>query len=303
VSAGTNEFTSSALEGHLAALLSESDTPPATVHAAMRHAVLSGGKRLRPRLLLGVAKACGVQEWDRDLAWRAACAVEFIHCGSLVHDDLPAFDDARERRGVPTVVAAFGEPVAILVGTALVCRAFEILASAGSGATGRTVAMLHCLAGATGSERGVIGGQGLEGTFDATGPQYDAGFIDRYHALKTAALFRAAAEMGAIAASHPHAAAWGEIGAQLGLCFQIADDLDDVFGEPAALGKPVGVDKLKRRPNVALHRGSQPARERILELFSQVRSQVQQLAPDPHMFLDVLDAFSRHFDRASLAAG
>jgi geranylgeranyl diphosphate synthase type II len=303
-----SRFTPEALEASLARLLPRPDAPPAKLHEAMRYAVLSGGKRFRPRLLLVVAESCGLAEADRELALRAACAVELIHCGSLVHDDLPAFDGAGQRRGRPSVHAAFGEPVALLVGTALLTRAFEILASAPSAAPQGTLAMLRRLAEATGSERGIIGGQGLEDRVDSPVAEgapsgADARFVDHYHGLKTGALFAAAAEMGALAAARPDGAAWGEVGAALGRCHQIADDLDDVFGDPAALGKEVGVDERKHRPNVVRLAGADAARARLEALLLRVRSRACALTPDATVFLGLLDGFSQHFGRAARAAG
>jgi geranylgeranyl pyrophosphate synthase len=197
---------------------------PGHLREAMRYAVLGGGKRLRPAVVIAAAQAAG---GEPARALPAAAAVELLHAYTLVHDDLPAMDDDVERRGKPTVHVAFGEATAILCGDALLTLAFGALAALGP-AAGDAVAVLAARTGA----RGLIGGQVRDlALADAT-----SGFaaptleeLERVHAAKTGELFAAAAELGAIAAGAPAAAraALAAYGMELGIAFQHADDLAD----------------------------------------------------------------------------
>ena len=223
-------------EADLRRWLVEPDTPPALAEA-MQYCVLGGGKRLRPALVYLSAKAVG-GDADSDAVGRAAVAVEAVHCYSLVHDDLPAMDDDTLRRGRPTAHVKFGEAMAILVGDALLTRAFGLLAQAPEGLAGPLAAELARGAGPA----GMIAGQaadmhlcdvpeGLEG-------------VQFIHLRKTAALLRAATRMGAIAGGvSPEALdALGRYGESLGLAFQLVDDLLDVTADAAQLGKTPGKD-------------------------------------------------------------
>lgn len=231
------------VERWLARALPSDSLAPTRLHLAMREAVLLGGKRARPILTVLVARsypAC-----DEELAGRMAAAVEFVHCGSLVHDDLPSFDDADVRRGRPSCHAAFGEPTAILVGDALLTLAFETLAGAPLEKAEAAMRMTRLLADATGSRNGIIGGQGLELQTNID--------LAAYHSQKTSALFRAAAAGGALAAGHvADVARWSSFGELLGRALQLRDDLDDTTGTEESCGKPVGRDLTLGRPN-AVH--------------------------------------------------
>lgn len=212
------------------------DGVPASLADAMRYAVLGGGKRLRPALVWMSCRAVG-GAGDESVR-RSAVAVELVHCYSLVHDDLPSMDDDALRRGRPTVHVRFGQAMAVLVGDALLTRAFGVLGGCPSPLAGRLVAELAAAAGATGMIAGQVGDMalcelpgGLEGL--------------RYvHLRKTAALIRAAARMGAICAGAKGrdldaVGRWAEL---LGLAFQLVDDILDVTGEAAQLGKTPGKD-------------------------------------------------------------
>ncbi len=224
-----------ALESTIAG--SDDEACPSVLAEAMEHALLSGGGRLRPMLCLAVAEAFG--DPRPGLAAAAASAVELIHCASLVHDDLPCFDDAELRRGVPTVHKRFGEATAVLVGDALIVHAFELLAT--SGAPGdRMGALVRVLARATGARGGLVAGQAWESS---------VGVDPRaYRIAKTAGLFGAAAAMGAIAAgARPDP--WLALGTEVGDCYQIADDLFDAAGANAgSVGKAPGKDAALGRP-------------------------------------------------------
>ncbi len=203
----------------------------------MRHAALDGGKRMRPLLVYATGTAFGA---GADALDHAAAAIELVHAYSLVHDDLPAMDDDALRRGKPTVHVAFGEATAILAGDALQSLAFELLARARLPAPAR-VAMLAELATAAGA-RGMCGGQALD--IDATGREIAVGELLRLHALKTGALLRAAVRLGAIAAAVDDATRvrLDRFADALGLAFQVRDDLLDVEGDSATLGKTAGKD-------------------------------------------------------------
>ncbi|MEX0853846.1 MAG: polyprenyl synthetase family protein, partial [Bauldia sp.] len=219
--------------------------------SAVRYAALGGGKRLRPFIVLETARL-----FDRtgDGVARAAAALECVHCYSLVHDDLPAVDDDDIRRGRPTVHKAFDEATAILAGDALLTLAFAILAdpSTDADATVR-VALVAGLAKAAGID-GMVGGQMLD--LAAEGERLGEAAVKRLQAMKTGALFRAAAEAGAILgrASLPERDSLARFGAAFGLAFQLADDLIDATASPATAGKATGKDARRGKATlVALH--------------------------------------------------
>lgn len=292
-------------EEQLDLLLPGVEVAPTVLHRAMRHAVFPAGKRIRPRLLFTVASACAAGAGELQLAVLAGCAVELIHSASLVHDDLPCFDDAPLRRGRPSVHALYGEAIAVLTGDALLTRAFETLADAPARLARRALRIVSLLGQATGSQRGIIGGQSLE-TME-TLPTADAGGlgagrpeeIERYHAMKTGALFRLAAEAGATAAGATDTAAWGEVGQSLGLAYQIADDLCDVCGDEGAAGKPVGRDAALGRPNAVLLEGERAARARVGALLERAQVLATALAVDPTPLTQLLCELRGHFLRVS----
>lgn len=291
---------SNPLEDHLRSLLPNTEAAPQALHRAMWHAVFPGGKRVRPRLLLTVAEACAADAAELDLAMHAACAVELIHSASLVHDDLPCFDDASLRRGQPTVHKAYGEAMAVLAGDALLTRAFEILAEAPPRLARRALRIVRLLAQATGSQEGIIGGQSLEqspATRVSKSPSLPMApeLLGRYHAMKTAALFRLAAAAGATAAGATDAEAWGEVGQNLGLAFQLADDLCDAFGSAAIAGKPVRRDAALGRPNAASLVGEGSSRARMNELLGRALEQTRALAVDPTPLIRLIEDLSGHF--------
>ena len=234
---------------------------PGRLHAAMRHAALGGGKRMRPLLVYATGNTFGA---DAEVLDAAAVAVELIHCYSLVHDDLPAMDNDALRRGQPTIHVAFDEATAILAGDALQSLAFEVLAEAPQPAE-RRVAMLAELARASGIA-GMCGGQALDiaatGTLTATVPLAD---LEKLHALKTGALLRASVRLGAIAAGADAAsrAALDRYADALGLAFQIRDDLLDVEGNSATLGKTAGKDSAQDKATFPALLGIERSRARL----------------------------------------
>jgi len=230
------------IEQALQRVLGATEAPdgPPRLAEAVRHAVWPGGARVRPRLCLAVAAACG--DDDPRLADHAAAAVELLHCASLVHDDLPCFDDAPLRRGQPSVHSAFGERLAVLTGDALIVTAFEVLARAGASRPSRLVPLLRTVAAGVGMPGGIVAGQAWE-----CEPRVS---LREYQRLKTGALFTAATRAGALAAGGD-AEAWAGLGDCLGEAYQVADDIRDVLLASDQLGKPAGQDAAHHRPSAA----------------------------------------------------
>ncbi|KAA9006846.1 polyprenyl synthetase family protein [Histidinibacterium aquaticum] len=232
------------IETAISRALAEAGGGPRRLTSALDYAVTPGGARIRPTILLSVARACGD---DRpEVSNAAAAALEFIHCASLVHDDLPAFDDADYRRGKPSVHVAFSEPLAVLTGDSLIVLAFETLARAASDTPDRACALTLTLARQTGTPGGICAGQAWESE-----PRID---LSAYHRAKTGALFVAATRMGAIAAGQ-EPDPWDELGARIGEAFQVADDLRDAVCSSDELGKPAGQDDLHARPSAVAEFG------------------------------------------------
>lgn len=236
-------------------LLAEAVGAPPRLAAAMRHAVFPRGARVRPRLVLAVAASCGD---DRPaLSGAAAAAVELLHCASLVHDDMPCFDDAETRRGRPSVHRAFGEPLALLVGDALIVLAFQALARAAATAPERLPAVMMAVGDGVGVPFGIVAGQAWE-----CEPRAD---LSEYQRQKTGALFAAAAMAGAAAAGRD-ASPWRALGEQLGEAYQVADDLRDAVADEAEIGKPVGRDAALGRPSAVRSLGVDGAVARLRDL-------------------------------------
>lgn len=228
-----------------AVLLAEASGAPPRLAAAMRHAVFPKGARIRPRLTLAVAAACGD---DRPaLASAAAAAIELLHCASLVHDDMPCFDDADTRRGKPSVHRAFGVPLAVLAGDALIILSFQTLARVANVAPERLGPVMAAVGDGVGVPFGIVAGQAWE-----CEPKVD---LSEYQRQKTGALFAAAAVAGAAAAGHAEGECWRLLGDRLGEAYQVADDLRDAVEDEASLGKPVGRDVVLGRPSAVAEFG------------------------------------------------
>lgn len=234
------------LELALKQVLSQVNRPgcPPRLAAAMQHAVFPGGARVRPKLCLAVAQAEG--GGAPELTMAAAIAIELLHCASLVHDDLPCFDDADLRRGVPAVHKAFGERLAVLAGDALIVLAFQELARAVAAAPVTGAAAFACVAEGVGMPFGIVAGQAWECESRVS--------LEDYQQAKTGALFAAATAAGA-AAVGGSSETWAHFGARLGQAYQVADDIRDVIADPWALGKPVGQDEAHGRPSSAAQLG------------------------------------------------
>lgn len=212
---------------------------PSTIHEAMRYAIFAGGKRLRPVLCLAAAEACGGETAD---ALAPACALELIHTYSLVHDDLPAMDNDDLRRGRPTCHKVYGEGMAVLCGDALLTEAFLVLSEAPPTPRYGTRAYIAELA-ETGSSRKLIGGQVMD--LEGEGKMLTKRELVRIHEAKTAALLTSSLRLGAMTANATPAklAALTDFGYQLGLAFQVIDDILDVTQSTEVLGKTAGKDQ------------------------------------------------------------
>jgi geranylgeranyl diphosphate synthase type II len=242
------------------------DCPPLLAQA-LRHAVFPGGARIRPRLVLAVSNACATGSAtaatkNASAAITFASAVEILHCASLVHDDLPCFDNSALRRGKPSVHAAFGERLAVLAGDALIVLGFEWLALR---AVERLAPLTGILARCVGGPSGICAGQAweCEQTID----------IVRYQRAKTGALF-AACTMGGAAAQGYEPFAWQKLGFAIGEAFQVADDLRDVAGSPEQLGKPVHQDEANHAPNFVAELGFDGAMAHFEELLEAARNAI-----------------------------
>jgi geranylgeranyl diphosphate synthase, type II len=221
---------------------------PPKLAGAIRHAVFPGGARIRPQLCLAVSQACG--DDDPELAEAAATAIELLHCASLVHDDLPCFDDAPTRRGRASVHFAYGESLAVLAGDALIVLAFETLAVASARSPLRLAPLLVTISRGVGMPFGIVAGQAWE-----CEPRVS---LADYQRAKTGALFAAATSAGALAAG-AQAQPWRALGDWLGEAFQVADDIRDVAADPKMLGKPTGQDVALCRPSSAKELGLEGA--------------------------------------------
>ncbi len=251
---------------------------PAGLGAAMRYAVLAGGKRLRPLLVLAACEAVG---GDRSAAIRAACAVELIHAYSLVHDDMPCMDNDVLRRGKPTVHVQFGEAQAMLAGDAMQALAFEVLTPEEGMAPALQARLCALLARAAGFA-GMAGGQAID--LASIGQSLDEPTLRDMHRRKTGMLLQASVMMGAACgkASAATLAALNDYGAAIGLAFQVVDDILDVTQESATLGKTAGKDQQDNKPTYVTVLGLEPARQQARDLRLQaLKALSDSLLPDP----------------------
>ena len=236
---------------------------PPQLAAALRYAVFPGGARVRPRLCLAVAEACG--DPFPSTANAAAASIELLHCASLVHDDLPCFDDADIRRGKPSLHKAFGEPIAVLTGDALIVLALQTLGQCVSEAPERLAALLLVISRAAGAPSGIVAGQAFECESDVP--------LSDYHRAKTGALFAAATIAGALSAG-AEAEPWRRLGECLGEAFQVADDICDLTADPTERGKPASQDHVHARPNAAAALGVEGAVRRLEQLLDEASQSI-----------------------------
>ena len=253
------------IEGALEAAVARTvaDNGPPLLSAAIRHAVFPGGARVRPRMTLAVAQACGGD--DPVLADAAAGAVEMLHCASLVHDDLPCFDDADTRRGRPSVHAVYGAPLALLAGDALIVMAFEALARGAAASPQRLIKLLSTVTRGVGAPFGIVAGQAWES--EPNPPP------EQYRCAKTGALFVAATMAGALA-SGGDPTPWRALGQRLGEAYQVADDLLDAVSSAEECDKPVGRDAALGRPNTIAELGIPGAVRRLESLIADAMNSI-----------------------------
>lgn len=277
-------------EAALERLVPAADTRPAQLHAAMRHSLFAGGKRLRPALCTAFAEACGA---ERSAAERPAAAIECLHTYTLIHDDLPCMDDDDLRRGVPTCHKVYGEAIALLAGDALQALAFQLLASMPS-APSVALACVRELAAAAGPEA-VVGGQVEDMLAEGQAP--DAERLEYIQRHKTGDLISCACRMGVLAAGGGDAAlaAATAYAAALGEAFQVADDLLDATSDAATLGKTPGKDAAQGKLTAVAVYGMEGARARLARLVEEAVAALEALPQGaPTRAVERLAALARY---------
>lgn len=261
------------VEARLGVLLPSPKATPAILHEAMRYSALAPGKRLRPALVIASAEAVGGAS---PAALDAACAVEVVHAFSLIHDDLPAIDDDNLRRGRPTCHVQFGEAIAILAGDSLFALAFEILSGVSAPAD-RVVRAVRSLATSSGSN-GLVGGETVDVLSE--GKPYDQATLEYIHSHKTGSLMAAACEIGGLigGGTDEQVEALRRYGQEVGLAFQIADDLLNELSTADALGKATGSDRAREKATYPAMHGIPASREAARDA---VHRAFQELDPIP----------------------
>ena len=264
-------------ESALEQFLPPSHIAPERLHQAMRYSILGGGKRVRALLAHAAGEFCGAHADHIDVV---ACAVEMIHAYSLVHDDMPCMDDDDLRRGKPSCHKQFDDATALLVGDALQTLAFELLSAADFGvSSAQKLAMTNLLAKCSGS-RGMAGGQAID--LASVGLDLSQEQLEFMHIHKTGALIRAATLLGAYCAEHTDSAkvaALDHYAKNMGLAFQVVDDILDTQADTATLGKTAGKDALDDKPTYVTILGLNRARELAKELHHNALSQLGDGAP------------------------
>jgi len=261
--------------------------PPRLVEA-LRYAVFPGGARVRPRLSMAVAMACGGDELD--VAAGAAAAIELLHCASLVHDDLPCFDNAELRRGKPSVHMAYGDALALLTGDGLIIRAYQVLATACQSRPDRLAGLLAVISNGVGVPGGIVAGQAWECESDVP--------LAEYQRAKTGALF-AAATMAGAAASGADPEPWRKLGETIGRAYQYADDILDSSGDPMVIGKPVGNDAALDRPSMVREMGQRESAEQLRQLVREAADYIP-ACPGEMALKKLIEAESDHFMQLAL---
>lgn len=250
------------IEAVLARTLPAADVAPQTLHSAMRYSALGGGKRVRALLCYAVAELCNT---ELKIADAAASAVELIHAYSLVHDDMPCMDDDDLRRGKPSCHKQYDDATALLVGDALQSLAFEVLAAPQLCANAhQQVQLLHMLAIASGST-GMAGGQAID--LGAVGKPLTQTQLESMHQLKTGALIQASVLLGAINGSTSQIKAVSEYARNIGLAFQVVDDILDVEADTSTLGKTAGKDAMSQKPTYVTLLGLVEAKAYATQLY------------------------------------
>lgn len=275
------------VEQALSQSLNGGGQPYEPLYEAMRYSLLAGGKRLRPILVLKFCEACG-GTWESAVS--AACGIEMLHTYSLIHDDLPCMDNDELRRGKPTCHKAFGETTAVLAGDALQCAAFEAVLNTDT-LPERRAAMALALAKAAGPA-GMCGGQYMDTVNENTAVSPET--LCQINALKTGALLRAACEMGAICAGAPRTqlSAAREYAENLGLAFQIRDDVLDTISTEAELGKDIGSDAASGKTTYAALFGLEECGRMVEEYTARAKKAVAAVFPRPQFLMDLADSLA-----------
>ena len=276
--------TAREIDARFDALLAVPDDPRADLYRAMRHAAIDGGKRLRPLLVFATAELFNC---DRQCAARVAVALEAIHVYSLIHDDLPAMDNDDMRRGRPTVHKAYNEATAILAGDCLHALAFEVLADPATHPDPFVRAELVLDLARAAGPAGMAGGQMMD--LEAEGANFDLATVTRLQAMKTGALIAAAVEAGAILGRLPpegrvHLRGYAR---DIGLAFQIVDDLLDVEGDEAVAGKKLRKDEGAGKETFVSLLGVEPARARCRMLVDQAITHLRHYGPEADLLRDI----------------
>ncbi len=278
--------TRSCVDAALDRLLPAESVAPFKLHAAIRWSVFAGGKRFRPLLLLAVGRTFAA---DNDQLLPAACALELIHAYSLIHDDLPSMDDDDLRRGRATCHVQFDEATAILAGDALQSLAFEIVSADEQLSADKRVRLISEIARASGTPHGMVAGQArdLEAESREVGPSE----LEQIHRLKTGALIIAAARCGAIIADVPETELdlITDYAAQLGLLFQITDDLLDITATAEAIGKTPGKDVRSEKATYPQLHGIDAAREQAFRVHSEARATLQHIGRPTALLAAIAD--------------
>jgi geranylgeranyl diphosphate synthase type II len=271
------------VNARLDSLLPPATATPRELHEAMRYSCLAPGKRLRPALCIGACEAVG---GSVEAALDAGCAIEMVHCFSLIHDDLPAIDDDDLRRGIPTCHKRFGEAIAILAGDALFSLAFQVLSGRRVGADA-TLRSVQILTRASGSD-GLVGGEVVDVLSEGLPVEKER--LEYIHSRKTGSLMAAACEIGALlgGGSEPDCAALKSFGEKVGLAFQITDDVLNETSDAASLGKAVGTDRERAKATYTALYGIDRARSMAAKLAVEARN----LIGGRSVFLEELAEFS-----------
>lgn len=252
------------IEGVMERCLQEPVGLAPQLHQAISYSVFAGGKRLRPVLAYAAAQACGS---DIEVADQAACAVEFMHAYSLIHDDLPAMDDDDLRRGKPTCHIVFGEDVAILAGDALQALAFQVLSESDHPEPRQRIRMIQILSRASGHQ-GMVAGQAYD--LASEGQERSLEQLEAMHSLKTGALIRASVRLGALSVdgvTDQQLDQLDQYAQQIGLAFQIKDDILDIEADTETLGKPQGADLEKQKATYPALLGLEGAKQKMMECY------------------------------------